>query len=62
MSLYAHNETLNKAAGDWVKPGDLIGTVGESGGRARPGLYFEIRRGGKPQNPHPWFERRLVRR
>lgn len=62
LSLYGHNETLNKAAGDWVRPGDVLGTVGDSGGQARPALYFEIRRGKVPQNPHPWFRKKLARR
>jgi septal ring factor EnvC (AmiA/AmiB activator) len=62
MSLYGHNETLRKSAGDWVRPGDVIATVGDSGGQARPALYFEIRRGKKPENPHPWFSKKLARR
>lgn len=57
MSLYAHNEQLNKAAGDRVRAGEQIATVGDSGGRAQPGLYLEIRKGAKPVNPTPWFRR-----
>jgi septal ring factor EnvC (AmiA/AmiB activator) len=57
MSLYAHNEQLNKAAGDAVRAGEQISTVGDSGGRAQPGLYLEIRQGAKPVNPAPWFRR-----
>jgi septal ring factor EnvC (AmiA/AmiB activator) len=62
MSLYGHNDTLRKAPGDWVRPGDVIATLGDSGGQARPALYFEIRRGKAPQNPHPWFQNKLARR
>ena len=62
MSLYGHNDTLRKAAGDWVRPGEVLGTVGDSGGQAHPALYFEIRRGKTPQNPHPWFRKKLARR
>lgn len=54
LSLYGHNESLFKSAGDWVEPGDIIGSVGNSGGRASPALYFEIRKRGKPQNPAKW--------
>jgi septal ring factor EnvC (AmiA/AmiB activator) len=61
MSLYGHNDTLRKSAGDWVRPGDVIGTVGDCGGEARPALYFEIRRGKAPQNPHPWFQKPRTR-
>jgi septal ring factor EnvC (AmiA/AmiB activator) len=57
MSLYAHNEQLNKAVGARVAAGEQIATVGDSGGRAQPGLYLEIRRGAKPVNPVPWFRR-----
>ncbi|NNE64628.1 MAG: peptidoglycan DD-metalloendopeptidase family protein [Gammaproteobacteria bacterium] len=54
LSLYGHNESLFKSAGDWVEPGDIIGSVGNSGGRSSPALYFEIRKKGKPQNPTKW--------
>ncbi len=54
LSLYGHNESLFKAAGEWVDAGDVIASVGNSGGQARSGLYFEIRRKGKPQNPTRW--------
>ena len=55
MSLYGHNEALLKESGDWVQPGEAIAQVGDSGGQARPGLYFEIRYNGEPVNPHPWI-------
>lgn len=57
MSLYAHNEQLFKAAGDRVEGGEVVATVGDSGGRSTPGLYLEIRRGAKPMDPVPWFRR-----
>jgi septal ring factor EnvC (AmiA/AmiB activator) len=57
MSLYAHNEQLYKAAGDRVEGGEVVSTVGDSGGRSKPGLYLEIRRGAKPVDPVPWFRR-----
>ena len=37
QSLYAHNEQLYKAAGDRVKAGEAIATVGDTGGRERAG-------------------------
>jgi murein hydrolase activator len=55
MSLYAHNEALLKEAGDWVEPGEAIAQVGDTGGQARPSLYFEIRKNGEPVNPHAWI-------
>jgi len=54
LSLYGHNESLFKSAGEWVESGDIIGTIGSSGGQQKPGLYFEIRKKGKPQNPTRW--------
>jgi len=54
LSLYGHNESLFKSAGEWVEPGDIISSIGNSGGQAKPGLYFEIRKKGKPQNPTKW--------
>jgi murein hydrolase activator len=55
LSLYGHNERLYKAAGERVVAGDTIAAAGDSGGRSRPELYFEIRKGGKPVDPRPWF-------
>lgn len=57
MSLYGYNEATLKTAGDWVAPGDVIATVGDSGGQASSGLYFEIRNGSTPQNPRAWVSR-----
>ena len=54
MSLYGHNQSLYRQVGDWVGMGDLIATVGSSGGRETPGLYFEIRHDGVPDNPMAW--------
>jgi murein hydrolase activator len=56
LSLYGHNEQLFKQAGATVQAGEAIAAAGDSGGRARPGLYFEIRRAGKPVNPSGWFK------
>jgi septal ring factor EnvC (AmiA/AmiB activator) len=55
LSLYGHNERLYKAAGEQVAAGDTIAAAGDSGGSPRPELYFEIRKGGKPVDPRPWF-------
>ena len=58
MTLYGYNETILKSTGDWVAPGDVIATVGDSGGQARSSLYFEVRRGTQPVNPRQWVTRR----
>jgi septal ring factor EnvC (AmiA/AmiB activator) len=57
MSLYGHNEALKRKAGDWVQTGEIIATVGNSGGQAKTTLYFEIRRDGVPTNPLSWCTR-----
>lgn len=57
MTLYGYNETLMKNVGDWVAPGDVIATVGDSGGQQQAGLYFEIREGIRPVNPRHWITR-----
>jgi murein hydrolase activator len=56
LSLYGHNERLLKGVGEEVAAGDTIAAAGDSGGTPRPELYFEIRKGGKPVDPRPWFK------
>jgi len=55
MTLYGYNQALYKETGDWVEEGDVIATVGRSGGQAKSALYFEVRVKGKPSNPVKWF-------
>ena len=57
MTLYGHTESLFKEVGDWVEAGEVIGNVGDSGGRDTSGLYFEIRHRGAPVNPMLWCGR-----
>jgi len=54
LSLYGHNESLLKGAGDEVKAGEPIATVGTSGGQDMPALYFAIRQQGRPSDPALW--------
>ena len=58
MTLYGYNETTLKSAGEWVAPGDVIATVGDSGGQQQASLYFEIRQGTRPINPRTWVTKR----
>ena len=55
MSLYGNNQSLFKDVGDWVEAGEMIASVGQSGGQKTPGLYFEIRHQGKARNPMQWI-------
>ncbi len=54
MSLYAYNEGLLRQVGETVRGGDPVAQVGASGGSAESGLYFELRRDGKPFDPLKW--------
>jgi septal ring factor EnvC (AmiA/AmiB activator) len=55
LSLYGHNQSLLKEAGDVVKAGEAIATVGNSGGgQDTPALYFAIRQQGRPSDPAQW--------
>jgi septal ring factor EnvC (AmiA/AmiB activator) len=56
MSLYSNNESLYKQAGDAVKTGETIATVGNSGGQESPGVYFELRHQSRPINPMTWIK------
>jgi septal ring factor EnvC (AmiA/AmiB activator) len=55
MSLYGHNDAIFRKVGERVTAGDAIAAVGDTGGRPRPELYFEIRRNAQPLDPRPWF-------
>ena len=56
MSLYAHNQALYRDVGEWVDQGEVIAAIGNSGGQATPGLYFEIRHNGTPTDPEHWIK------
>jgi septal ring factor EnvC (AmiA/AmiB activator) len=56
MTLYGHNQSLFRTVGDWVEAGEVIAGVGDSGGRDRPGLYFELRHRGQPLDPAQWCQ------
>ncbi len=54
LSLYSNNESLYKQPGEAVRAGDVIASVGNTGGHERPGLYFELRHQSKPFDPLSW--------
>lgn len=62
MTLYGHNQSLFKEAGDWVETGETIATTGNTGGRRETGVYFAIRHNGKPVNPVRWCRKAQARR
>lgn len=61
-SLYGHNRGLLVEKGDAVEPGQIIAKSGKTGSvDGVPGLYFEIRKGNKPQNPKQWLAKSKTR-
>ena len=58
LSVYGHNQSLVRETGDQVQAGEVIATVGSSGGSAESGLYFELRRQGRTLDPRPWIRSR----
>ncbi|WP_298635907.1 peptidoglycan DD-metalloendopeptidase family protein [uncultured Umboniibacter sp.] len=55
LTLYAHNQSLLRSVGEWVEAGEIIATIGNSGGLDETALYFEIRHNGKAINPQRWL-------
>lgn len=57
MSLYGNNESLLFEVGEWVQPGAVISTAGDTPGLEQ-GLYFELRKEGKAVDPAAWLVRK----
>jgi len=57
MTLYGHNQSLFKEAGDWVDVNEPVALVGSSGGREQAGVYFGIRYQGRAVDPAKWCRR-----
>ena len=57
MTLYGHNQSLFKEAGDWVDVNEPVALVGSSGGREQAGVYFGIRHQGRAVDPARWCRR-----
>ncbi len=56
MTLYGRNQSLFKRVGDKVHAGELIASVGKSGGYNESGLYFALRHNARPLNPSRWCQ------
>jgi murein DD-endopeptidase MepM/ murein hydrolase activator NlpD len=56
LSVYAHNSVLLKKAGDYVKAGDVVAIIGNSGELTTgPHLHFELWYRGSPVNPQQYM-------
>ena len=51
MTAYGHNDAIRVRRGETVRRGQVISTVGQTGGVTTPQLHFEIRRGSDPVDP-----------
>ena len=56
LSIYGNNESVLRRVGDTVHAGEVVATVGASGGNEASGLYFELRHQGRPFDPMPWLQ------
>lgn len=54
MSLYGNNQAILKQAGEIVRSGDTIASVGNSGGNEANGVYYELRLQSRPFDPLSW--------
>lgn len=62
-SLYGYLSDFAVDTGEWVRQGDPIAFVGDTGSLTGPRLYLEIRVDGAPVDPETWLDpsRRLAR-
>lgn len=57
ISIYKHNSTLLKKQGDYVRAGEVIAIVGNTGEETTgPHLHFELWRAGNPLNPENFIQ------
>jgi murein DD-endopeptidase MepM/ murein hydrolase activator NlpD len=57
LSVYKHNGSLNKNQGDFVRAGEVIASVGNTGELTTgPHLHFELWNKGNPVNPADYID------
>ena len=56
FTIYKHNQSLLKSASEFVKRGEPIALLGNSGNTSYgPHLHFELWKDGQPQNPDDYM-------
>lgn len=55
-NLYAHLDSFNVKAGQWITAGQKLGTVGSTGRVTGPHLHFEILQDGNPVDPGVYLD------
>ena len=58
-TMYGHLKDFHVKAGDRVKAGQILGTVGTSGNTTGPHLHYEVRIYGRPVNPYSYLTQTL---
>jgi septal ring factor EnvC (AmiA/AmiB activator) len=56
ITVSGYLDEVEVEAGEQVSAGQVIGRVGDTGSLRGPGLYFELRDGGKAVDPTAWLE------
>jgi murein DD-endopeptidase MepM/ murein hydrolase activator NlpD len=55
LTVYGHLSQIKAKNGQYVKRGEMIGTVGNTGLTTGPHLHYEVHYQGQPQNPLRYF-------
>jgi murein DD-endopeptidase MepM/ murein hydrolase activator NlpD len=55
QTFYAHIQNIKVKAGEEIKRGQIIGTVGNTGKSTAPHLHYEVRKNGHTVNPIYYF-------
>jgi murein DD-endopeptidase MepM/ murein hydrolase activator NlpD len=58
-SIYIHLNSISVREGDFVQPGQTIGTVGSTGASTGPHLHWGVYVNGVAVDPGPWRQQRM---
>ncbi len=60
LTIYAHCSLINVKEDDFVKQGDIIGEVGDTGLTSGPHLHFEVHENGTPIDPVEKIDNKIL--